>query len=369
MLTRFSVENFKAFNNKLEFILDKPGNYEFNSEAIKEGVVNKAIIYGFNGCGKSSLGLAIFDIVSHLTDKQCIQRQYIPYLSLYNPQKAAAIFEYCFSFSGTKVTYRYEKKNLDTLKTERLWIDEKEVLNYDFDMHKGFLHLKGAETLNLESKDAGISRVKYVSSNAILENNHENNVFRMFIDFVNKMLLFYSLEDRQYQGFQIGSDNITDGIIESGKVDQFQEFLKENYIDLQLGVRRKDGEKQLVAKFPNGAVDFFSIASTGTRSLALLFYWYVKMDKASFVFIDEFDAFYHYELAENIVKLMKELASVQVILTTHNTDLLSNDLLRPDCYYWLNESSITPISDLTEKEIRKAHNLQKMFKAGAFRER
>ena len=368
MLTRFSVENFKSFSDKLEFDLEKTGNYEFNSEAIKDGVVNKGIIYGFNGCGKSSLGLAILDIVAHMTDKQCIERQYPPYLCMNHSQNIPAIFDYKFRFSGSDVLYHYEKNNLHTLICERLWIDGREVLNYDFDSHKGFLLLKGAETLNLESRDAAISRVKYVSSNAILANCHENDVFHLFVEFVNKMLLFYSLEDRQYQGLQLGSDNITDGIIRSGRVDEFQNFLKSNAINLKLGVKEKDGEKQLITIFPNGVVDFFSIASTGTRSLALLFYWYTRMDKASFVYIDEFDAFYHYELAESVVTLLKRLESVQIILTTHNTDLLSNDLLRPDCYFWLNGSRITPICDLTEKEIRKAHNLQKMFKAGAFRE-
>ena len=57
---------------------------------------------------------------------------------------------------------------------------------------------------------------------------------------------------------------------------------------------------------------------------------------------------------------------VQVFTTTHNTDLMSNDLLRPDCYFLLENNSIKAISELTEKELRQAHNLQKMYKAGAF---
>ena len=82
--------------------------------------------------------------------------------------------------------------------------------------------------------------------------------------------------------------------------------------------------------------------------------------------MDEFDAFYHFELAEHIVEMLKKFENTQIIFTTHNTDLLSNDLLRPDCYFWLHENQITSLSDLTEKELRRAHNLQKMFKAGAF---
>lgn len=84
------------------------------------------------------------------------------------------------------------------------------------------------------------------------------------------------------------------------------------------------------------------------------------------MFYDEFDAFYHFELSENVEKMLREIKHVQIFTTTHNTDLMSNDLLRPDCYYILKDNKIKAISDLTEKELRFAHNLQKMYKAGAF---
>ena len=82
--------------------------------------------------------------------------------------------------------------------------------------------------------------------------------------------------------------------------------------------------------------------------------------------IDEFDAFYHFELSESVEKYLKEVNGVQIFTTTHNTDIMSNDLLRPDCYFILRDNKIKAISDLTEKELRLAHNLQKMYKAGAF---
>ena len=118
--------------------------------------------------------------------------------------------------------------------------------------------------------------------------------------------------------------------------------------------------------YKNSDVSFYSVASSGTKSLALFFYWFTQMEEASFVFMDEFDAFYHFELAKEIVKLLLPLKKVQILFTTHNTDLLSNDLLRPDCYFLMEDNRITALSNLTEKDIRKAHNLQKMFKAGAF---
>lgn len=63
---------------------------------------------------------------------------------------------------------------------------------------------------------SAISRVKYVSSNAILADNNENRVFQAFMDYVDKMLLFFSLDRRGYEGFRSGRKNSDEGIIESG---------------------------------------------------------------------------------------------------------------------------------------------------------
>lgn len=65
MLRKFSVENFKGFRDKITLDIGSPSNYSFNSEIIENGCVTKGIIYGINSCGKSNLGLAIFDIITH----------------------------------------------------------------------------------------------------------------------------------------------------------------------------------------------------------------------------------------------------------------------------------------------------------------
>ena len=366
MLKKFSVENFKGFGEKLVFDIASHNNYNFNSNIIEKGCVTKGIVYGINSCGKSNLGLAIFDIITHLTEKAKLLRSYDLYLNM-SGRKSFAEFEYIFGFDGHEVIYRYKKNKVDTLQEERLFIDEREVIYYDYTRREGFTVLEGAATLNATIKnESPISRVKYVNSNSILEDNIENKVFKKFIDFVEHMLLFYSLDSRGYEGFTDGSKNVSEGIVESGKVDEFQEFLKENGIIYNLYGCEVDGRKRIYCHFENQDVDFFKISSTGTRSLALFFYWYIQMQSASFVFIDEFDAFYHFELSENVEKMLREIKHVQIFTTTHNTDLMSNDLLRPDCYYILKDNKIKAISDLTEKELRFAHNLQKMYKAGAF---
>ena len=371
MLKRFSVINFKNFGHRVVFELDRPSNYEFNDVVVQNGCISKGIIYGINGSGKSNLALAIFDIILHLTDKEKAIDKYALYLNL-SSSKPIAEFEYVFAFDGIEVIYKYGKKDAMTLVYETLIIDGTEVVSYDFNTQKGYTILKGAETLQLTSElQTGaekLSRVKFIKSNAILENNETNRAFVSFTSFVDNMLMFYSLDSNRYQGLSIGADSYTQGIIRHGKLKEFEKFLQEQRIDYHLVALDVNGINELFCQFPRQTVPFTMVASTGTRSLALFYYWYTVMSKASLVFIDEYDAFYHFELSQELVKLVRSLNQTQVFLTTHNTDLLSNELLRPDAYFIIENNKMCSLDKKTDKELRKAHNLQKMYKAGSFNE-
>ncbi len=180
MLKKFTVTNFKNFGRKTIFDLSNPANFAFHREVVKDGIVSKGIICGINGCGKSNLALAIFDIVVHLTDKEKLFDKYRPYLNL-DQEKKEADFEYVFSFYGIEVIYRYSKTSVDTLVFEALEIDNKEVIRYDFVRREGYVSLKGAETIQLISSfneyDNKLSRIKYVKANALLKETKENKVF------------------------------------------------------------------------------------------------------------------------------------------------------------------------------------------------
>ncbi len=374
MLKRFSVTNFKNFKTKISLLLDQPCNYEFNEDIIKNDIITKTIIYGINGSGKSNLALALFDIIFHLTDREKTPSRYQLYRNL-NSNKPTADFEYLFTFNGVDVLYKYSKTDVTTLTHESLQIDGQEVFDFDYKNNVGYTSLVGTENLNLTQISQNnptftsrLSRVKYIANNALLVDNPINNAFRDFVAFVDNMLMFYSLDTNGYQGLMVGGDSITQGIIRENKVEDFQEFLAKQNIKYNLVVADYNGEKELFCKFSRGTVPFMSVASTGTKSLALFYYWYIKMSYATLVCIDEYDAFYHFELSQDLVKLVKTLPDTQIIMSTQNTDLLSNDLLRPDAYFILKENQIKSLNNLTDKDIRHAHNLQKMYKAGSFNE-
>lgn len=367
MLKKFSVENFKGFQSKFVLDLSRPGNYAFNPECVKNGIVSKAAIYGINGIGKSNLGLAIFDIVTHLTEKYRPLNKYTNYLNL-DGSKPYVYFEYVFQFENNTLVYKYAKQSLNTLIEESLSINDKEMLYYDFRENKGFSNFLGSETLDLSSNSSN-SRVKYIMGTALLKaDNLENTVLSQFKEFVENMLLFYSLRENEFIGFRQDVSFLDKLIIDANKVQDFENFINAQGLKIKLVVVNSPEGKKIYFQHKHGLTYYFNECSTGMVSLILLYSWLIQIEKCSFVYIDEFDAFYHYELAEMIVKELKKFKDVQIIVTTHNTDLLNNDLMRPDCYFVLTEEKIDSLNRLTEKDLRLAHNLQKLFKSGAFNE-
>lgn len=361
MLKRFSVENFKSFKDKITLDFSNPGNYGFGLECVSEKTITKGAIYGKSGIGKSNLGRAIFDIVNNLTDKVKELQKYAPFLNL-DSVKPFASFEYEFQFLNHVLLYKYTKKDTNVLLQETLLIDGKEMIFYDFRDRVGFSNFAGSESLNISSEST-VSRVKYIMNSAVLNDDNElNKVLKLFKNFVERMLLFYSLRENGFIGFKESPGHIDKIIIESEKVADFENFLNKAGFDLKLLVVDTPEGKTLYLKYQNGIVNFFQAASSGILSLTLFYSWLISIEKCSFVYIDEFDAFYHHELSELIITELKKFKGVQIFVSTHNTDLLSNKIFRPDCYYVLFKDKIDSLNNLVEKDLRAANNLQKIFK-------
>lgn len=356
MLKKFKVSNFKSFEK--DFILDfsDTKGYEFNTECIKDGIVNNAIIYGRNGSGKSNLGLAIFDIIEHITDKNRDGTNYNNYLNAYNSSEKAEFY------------YEYHKTDYKTLVFERMTIDSEVVVEFNRSEGEQFqTNLKGAETLNSIVVDKQLSAIKHIKKNTVLEQTDINNVFNGFFNFIEGMLYFRSLEDRMYLGLDVSDKTIAEDIIQKDNVEDFEKFLNNAKIECKLSVVEKLDKKILAFDFNGKHIPFHDIISTGTSVLTLFYFWFQRVREANvtLLVIDEFDAFYHHELSALIVEKLKS-TGIQFIVTTHNTSIISNDILRPDCYFVMNNENISPLSNCIEKELREAHNLEKIYKAGTF---
>jgi AAA15 family ATPase/GTPase len=370
MICKFAVRNFKGFSDWIDIDFSDIKNYEFNSDCILNGMVNTAILYGYNGVGKSNLGLAMFDIVTHLTDKERDVKKYQNYINADNAHDMAE-FVYTFKFDTDYVEYRYGKKDIETIVYEKLSINNTEIVSYDKRYgNDAKIDLAGAENLNYNIKQLKISLVKYIKANTSLPETKESSLFYRFFGFIDNMLLFWQRDDRGYVGYETGSGDLIKGIIERDNFDNFRKFLEGAGLASDIYyVKENAGGYSILYKFHNGDVDFWQVSSTGTHSLMLFYYWFQRLKaeepRPSFLFIDEFDAFYHQDLSKFVVSELKK-NSCQVVLTTHNTGIMTNDLLRPDCYYLMYTDRIKSIASLADKELRFGNNIEKMYRAGAF---
>jgi len=371
MLKSLTVSNFKAFEKPVTLDFSATGGYSFNTEAVKDGIVKTAVMYGKNASGKSSIGLAIFDIVANLTDNFVNPADYAIYQNALHIKDFVS-FEYNFEFDNVQVVYKYKKLNVSTIIQEELIIADRIVISYDkTDKNKPFIiDLKGTEQLDKNLNTLQFSALRLVKRNSSLEDNNENKIFNKLFDFVNKMLFFRSLQDRAFTGYKPApSYNIVEEIVKSGNFSELQRFFKEAGFSDELTHSHHTGREELFIKFGNIILPFEQACSTGMSSLLLVFYWLEDIKKEekcpSFICIDEFDAFYHFELSAFIIEKLKSY-NCQVLLTTHNTSIFTNDLLRPDCYYICSKDKIENAHNSTNKEIRLGHNLEKLYRGGTF---
>ena len=217
-------------------------------------------------------------------------------------------------------------------------------------------------TLNLSFRGSD-SILKYAIANSALAEEHP--LYRMQ-RFVSHMLWFRSLDENRYIGYKAGSKDYFDFIFQGTMLKELESFLHKAGVKENLVAKKDpDGIRRLYFD-TRKPLPFFKVASSGTKALYTFFYWFKTATDVSLMFIDEFDAFYHYELSETIVTLLENMPSSQTILTSHNTNLLSNRIMRPDCYFILTGDSLTSFANATDRELREGHNLEKLYMSGEF---
>ena len=374
MLEKFTVAGYKNFKDPITIDFSEVRDYKFNTECVNDGLITKFIIYGKNASGKSNLGYALFDIVGVLTDNRMPFAKPIDYFphSLLNADSDMndlIQFVYAFRFNRKHIEYGYAKGLTNLLVQEYLKIDDETVYFYDYQKHQftqNNLHLIHADSLNFEYFIRNLSVLRYIANNTNLS---ADSPVRSIMDYVSHMLYFRSVQDNLYLGYAAGDINVTNWIVKEERTKDFEAFLKSiGDIGIKLGVMSGDGtgEKKLVEIHSHHPLLFDEVASSGTKALEWLYYWNQNFQNVSLLYFDEFDAYYHFDLARKVVKFICGFPNMQTIFTTHNSYLASNEVMRPDCYLTLENGKLTSFADSTNRELREGHNLEKMLRNGEF---
>ena len=366
MLKKFQVENYRGFKNAISWDLSDTRDYGFRKNLVDNKIAKKSVIFGKNGSGKSSLCTAVVDITAHLLDAE--KDNILQHLYTYvGNEDRFATFTYVFQFGKDEVIYTYCKCNLTTLLFEAIDVNGKRMLVHNFiDEKDNYIKLPGAENLRTKGLQKQLSVVKYIYNNTIQD---ENSVISKIMKFVSGMLYFRSLIDaNKYIGYKLGSEKLNEIILNNGRLEDFNAFINDMGLNYTLvPLKLMSGALTIGAKFENdNVVEFESIASSGTRTLMLFYCWFIEFDRLSFLVIDEFDAYYHHELSEKILSIIQSFDNMQSMVTTHNVTLLHTECTRPDCAFIIESNSIKNLSSLTKKELREAHNIEKLYRSNEF---
>lgn len=377
ILKRFEVTNYKNFKDTITVNFSKVGGYHFNSDCITNNTISKMLIYGRNATGKTNLGRALGDIVYvGLGGKNSQTSPFINADSVFKE----AVFNYVFQFGNDEIIYSYRRLTESKIFDERLSVNNNQAFYYNFETGENEfdnLKLLGADTavtdrfletiesIGLESDESRtIPFLRWLINNTILPND---SVLLKLYDFIRRMSMLtvgstYMYRSREYY------EAFFEMLDTDDNLDDFEEFLNVMGVECKLEIRKlPDGQKELYFAYSN-PVSFLETASSGTRSLMNLYIRLVMRKGISFLYIDEFDAFYHYEMSEKVIKFFKKkYPDSQIIMTTHNTNLMTNSLMRPDCLFILSRQGyLTALCDATPRELREGHNMEKLYISGEF---
>ena len=379
MLKKFTLKNYKNFKDEITIDFENIAGYQFNTDCLSEGVIGKMLIYGCNATGKTNLGKALLNIT--LTMFGIIRYTGNGILLNADSKEDAAVFQYEFRFENTELSYKYSRLSNQELRDEELFINGKNIFKCNFSSQKyNFDHLNyiDAETANIDrylqslevGEDDEISEPKlpflrWLISNVALKND---SALIQLANYVRRMMMITVGNGMRYR-FGRMNEGFYESLENPERLKDFEDFLNAMGIECKLILKKlPDGQRELYFAHEQ-LVPFYENASSGTLALAELYRRLIpKVWDASLIYLDEFDAFYHYEMAENVIRFFKhKYPKCQMIMTSHNTNLMTNRIMRPDCLFILSrKGTLTALCNATERELREGHNLEKMYISGEF---
>ena len=378
MLKKFKLKNYKNFKDEITIDFKDTAGYQFNKDCLSDGIISKMLIYGRNATGKTNLGRALLDIGATIIGPIGYRNNGIMLNADSNEKEA--VFNYEFRFGDTELFYKYSRKSNQELSYEKLIINDTCIFECDFDKkiyNFGNLNYISAETANVERykqsleveedeiSGAKLPFLRWVISNVALQ---KDSVLIELANYVGRMMMITVSNGIPYRMRKI-DQRFYELLEDENKLQDLEDFLNTMGIECKLALRKlPDGQRELYFAHDK-LVPLYENASSGTIALVELYRRLVqRVRNASLIYLDEFDAFYHYEMAENVIYFFKQrYPKCQIIMTSHNTNLMTNRIMRPDCLFILSrKGTLTALCNATKRELREGHNLEKMYISGEF---
>ena len=409
MLVQFTVENFLSIRDKVYLSLEPSKDSEHPENLITKGdykAVNSVAIYGANASGKSSLFKAITVALImirnsnnvQVTDKlpmtpfkfdfesrnkptsfefTFIAKDGRKYIYGFSATTEKVVEEYLYCYNTSKPTLLFDLNENEKPKFNRAY---KVKLEAAYQMNTANkLFLATATTWNVECTKSPFewlaesidtfTDVMVLGGVAFEKYRTDEN--RKYIEFTKNLL---KQADINISSIEVDAKEVMGGpalpfqIVVQGKIIPPNEG-KHYDVEITTGYTVVD---------ENGEKTEFSLTlqeeSIGTQ--LLFFYGPLLKDafeKGKTIVLDEIDKSMHPSLVKFIMNLFRDpdvnKNGAQLIVTTHETGILSLDMFRRDQIYFTekdSKSGVTDLYSLDEFSVRKTENIEKGYLMGRY---
>ena len=409
MLVQFTVENFLSIRDKVYLSLEPSKDSEHPENLITKGdykAVNSVAIYGANASGKSSLFKAITVALImirnsnnvQVTDKlpmtpfkfdfesrnkptsfefTFIAKDGRKYIYGFSATTEKVVEEYLYCYNTSKPTLLFDLNENEKPKFNRAY---KVKLEAAYQMNTANkLFLATATTWNVECTKSPFEWLAesidtftdVMELGGVAFEKYRTDENRKYIEFTKNLL---KQADINISSIEVDAKEVMGGpalpfqIVVQGKIIPPNEG-KHYDVEITTGYTVVD---------ENGEKTEFSLTlqeeSIGTQ--LLFFYGSLLKDafeKGKTIVLDEIDKSMHPSLVKFIMNLFRDpdvnKNGAQLIVTTHETGILSLEMFRRDQIYFTekdSKSGVTDLYSLDEFSARKTENIEKGYLMGRY---
>lgn len=375
MLKKIIMKNFKSYMEKAELDLNATG-YEILNETNKDqnDILKGALIVGGNATGKSTVLHSIRLLLSLLVWQ--VNLRPIDYVCLFKERKGNMQLTYEFLINNENVSYLIEGDDKGIYK-EKIYIDNVERLNR-LKEYAEYTSPNGKKTSieNLQRNQSAIRKV-YFDTKFV-----DDATLRKWFEFLEKSIYIDQPNKRIYKSAGNSSIITYRDYFDKNGTDKFNQFLKQignsqtvtytnNYDNGRLKFNFENGQKDIIVERKNMSFALpITMESEGNQTLInTIPIVFETMRNGGMAVIDEFSSGFHNTLEEKIIKyFMENSKDAQLLLVSHSTNLLTNNLLRPDQIYTVDfiDGKGSVLNRVSDSKPREAQNLEKMYLSGVF---
>jgi len=409
MLIEFNVQNFRSIKNEVTLSLVASSDKSLDNNLIKtdfleDNLLRSAVIYGANASGKSNIVLAFNSLMKLVMESHTFQKgnhiNYLPFKLDKQYISKPSKFEIVFIQNGIKYIYGVSfvtEKIIDEYlyyypkDRKAIIFERKDTNNYKFTINKKEQKFISEKTLD---------NVLYLSNSTKLKYDKTSEAFDWFKDNLGIVGVANHPQLIDYTVHKLNEDEkmketILRALIKAdlGINDLFASFETISIDDIPITLREqlkslisnregnlekmdiKTIHKVLDEVGNEDYVEFdFEEESEGTKRLfSLIGLWIDSLNNGRVLIVDELDTRLHHLLSVFLIKLFNDPIqnknNAQLIFTTHDTNLLNQEIFRRD-QIWFTEKNHnkgnTDLYSLIEYSPRKDKNIQKGYLAGRY---